>query len=290
MELLQLQYFIAVARLEHMTEAAHRLHVTQSSLSKTIQRLEEDLGVPLFDRSGRKLRLSEPGRRFLPRAEKALFELEQGRQELKDLSGVESNTLKLAVTTASTLPGILQAFRRKLPDIHFHVQMLSMQEMIALLQRGEVDFCLSSPPVRGEDLECQVVCNDHIYLAVPAGHPLAERKSLSLIELKNEWFVGVKPGYGIRDLVDPVCQASGFLPHYVYEGDEPARLIDLVEAGIGLAFIPGTARNKHDHIRLIPLEDERLVREIALLWHKNRYISQAGQIFREVVIGYFAKL
>ncbi|MEK3835772.1 LysR family transcriptional regulator [Paenibacillus sp. FSL R7-0128] len=290
MELLQLQYFIAVARLEHMTEAAHRLHVSQSSLSKTIQRLEEDLGVPLFDRSGRKLRLNEPGRRFFQRAEKALFELEQGRQELKDLSSLESSNLELAVTTASTLPGILREFRLKLPDIHFHVQMLPMQEMIPLLQRGEVDFCLSSPPVRGEELECQVVCNDHIYLAVPAAHPLAERKSLALIELKNEWFVGVKQGYGIRDLVDSVCQASGFLPRYVYEGDEPARLIDLVEAGIGLAFIPGTARNAQDHIRLIPLEDEGLVREIALLWHKNRYISQAGLIFREVVIEYFAKL
>ncbi|MEK3715127.1 LysR family transcriptional regulator [Paenibacillus sp. FSL R7-0333] len=290
MELLQLQYFIAVARLEHMTEAAHRLHVTQSSLSKTIQRLEEDLGVPLFDRSGRKLRLNEPGRRFLQRAEKALFELEQGRQELKDLSSLESSNLELAVTTASTLPGILREFRLKLPDIHFHVQMLPMQEMIRLLQRGEVDFCLSSPPVRGEELECQVVCNDHIYLAVPAAHPLADRKSLALIELKDECFVGVKQGYGIRDLVDSVCQASGFLPRYVYEGDEPARLIDMVEAGIGLAFIPGTARNAQDHIRLIPLEDEGLVREIALLWHKNRYISQAGLIFREVVIEYFAKL
>ncbi|NQX44276.1 LysR family transcriptional regulator [Paenibacillus tritici] len=290
MELLQLQYFIAVARLEHMTEAAHSLHVTQSSLSKTIQRLEEDLGVPLFDRSGRKLRLNESGRRFLQRAEKALFELEQGKQELKDLSSLESGTLELAVTTASTLPGILRAFRLKQPDIHFHVQMLPMQEMITLLQRGEVDFCLSSPPVRGEDIECQVVCNDHVYLAVPAGHPLADRKSLALIELKDEWFVGVKQGYGIRDLVDSVCQTSGFLPRYAYEGDEPARLIDLVEAGIGLAFIPGTAKNGQDHIRMIPLEDHGLVREIALLWHKNRYISQAGLIFREVVIEYFTTL
>lgn len=83
MELLQLQYFIAVARLEHMTEAALTLHVTQSSLSKTIQRLEEDLGVPLFDRTGRKLRLNESGCRFLPRAEKALFELEQGGRSLE---------------------------------------------------------------------------------------------------------------------------------------------------------------------------------------------------------------
>ena len=82
MELLQLKYFLEVARLEHMTEAARSLHVTQSSLSKTIGRLEEDLGVPLFDRVGRKLRLNEFGSRFYLRAERALFELEQGSRRL----------------------------------------------------------------------------------------------------------------------------------------------------------------------------------------------------------------
>lgn len=95
MELLQLQYFLAVARLEHMTEAARSLHVTQSSLSKTIQRLEEDLGVPLFDRTGRRLRLNEFGSRFLRRSERALFELNQGKQEMRDLSGLEHSTTRI---------------------------------------------------------------------------------------------------------------------------------------------------------------------------------------------------
>lgn len=287
MELLQLQYFIAVARLEHMTEAAHSLHVTQSSLSKTIQRLEEDLGMPLFDRTGRKLRLNEPGSIFLQRAEKALFELEQGRQELRDLSGSEPDTLELAVTTASTLPHILREFRKKLPGIHFHVQMLPVQDMVTLLKRGEVDFCLASPPVRGENIACQIVCTDPIFAAIPPGHPLASRKSLSLTELKEEWLVGVSKGYGIRDLVDSACQSAGFTPRYAYEGDEPARLIALVEAGIGLALIPGTARNPRDNIRLIPIEDPGFHREIALLWHQDRYISQAGRVFREIVVNYF---
>jgi DNA-binding transcriptional LysR family regulator len=165
--------------------------------------------------------------------------------------------------------------------------MLSMQEMITLLRRGEVDFCLSSPPVWGEEMECQIVCTDPIYVAVPAGHRLAGRQSVSLIELKDEWFAGVKKGYGIRDLVDSVCQSAGFTPQYVYEGDEPARLVALVEAGIGLAFIPGTAKNAQDNIVLIPVGDQGLVREIALLWLKSRYISQAGRIFRDVVIEYF---
>jgi DNA-binding transcriptional LysR family regulator len=100
MELLQLQYFQVVGRLEHMTDAAQSLHVTQSSLSKTIQRLEENLGVSLFDRRGRALRLNTFGRTFLARVDKALFELEQGQQEICDLSSPERGSAELAVYTA----------------------------------------------------------------------------------------------------------------------------------------------------------------------------------------------
>jgi DNA-binding transcriptional LysR family regulator len=290
MELLQLQYFLAVARLEHMTEAARNLHVTQSSLSRTIQRLEEDLGVPLFDRVGRKLRLNEFGSRFLRRAERALFELEQGKQELNDLSSIEQGTLELAVTTASTLPNILREFRKKRPDIHFHVQMLTTQEMVTLLDRGEVDYCLSSPPIEGDDIECQIVFRDPILVAVPKGHRLANRSSISLIELRNESFVGVKRGYGTRDLIDSVCQSVGFVPKYVYEGDEPARLSTLVEAEIGLAFIPSTARNSREDIKYLEVENHELEREIALLWHRSRYISQAALEFREIVVEHFGAI
>ncbi|MFE4713950.1 LysR family transcriptional regulator [Paenibacillus sp. NPDC056722] len=290
MELLQLQYFVAVARLEHMTEAARSLHVTQSSLSKTIQRLEEDIGVPLFDRIGRKLRLNEFGSRFLRRAERALFELEQGKQEISDLSSPEHGTLELAVTAASALPNILREFRKKRPNIQFHVQMLTTQEMVTLLHRGEVDFCLSSPPVQGDEIECEIVCLDPILIAVPMGHRLAERTSVSLTELRDEWFVGVKKGYGTRDLVDSVCNAAGFVPNYVYEGDEPARLSALVEAEIGIAFIPSTARNSRERIKYLQIEDHELVREIALVWHKSRYITRVAVEFREVVAEYFGAL
>ncbi|QGQ94068.1 LysR family transcriptional regulator [Paenibacillus psychroresistens] len=287
MELLQLQYFLVVARLEHVTEAALSLHVTQSSLSKTIQRLEEDLGVPLFDRIGRKLRLNAFGSSFLRRAERALFELEQGKQELSDLSSPEHGTLKLAMTTASTLPNILREFRKRQPYIQFHVQMLTTQEMITQLHRGDVDFCLSSPPIEADDIECQIVLIDPILVAVPKGHRLADRSSVSLAELKDEWFVGVKRGFGTRDLVDSLCKAVGFAPKYVYEGDEPARLSDLVEAEIGIAFIPSTARRSREQIKYLQVENHELVREIALLWHKSRYISRAALEFREVVLEYF---
>ncbi|WP_405159393.1 LysR family transcriptional regulator [Paenibacillus sp. FSL H8-0283] len=290
MELLQLKYFLTVARCEHVTEAAGKLHVTQSSLSKTIQRLEDDLGVPLFDRIGRKLRLNDFGRTFLQRTEKALFELEQGKREIADLSNPDQGTLQLAVTTASTLPGILREFRKNKPDIQFHVQMVSLENMSRLLHRGEVDFCLSSPPIEGDDIKCQILYDDPIVVAVPMGHRYADRSSIQLTELKDERFVGVKQGYGVRDMVDSVCQSAGFLPKYVYEGDEPARLTALVEAEIGLAFIPSTARNPHERIKYLQVEEHQLVRKIALLSHKNRYISKAALEFRSVVMDYFSAM
>ncbi|MET1173264.1 LysR family transcriptional regulator [Paenibacillus sp. FSL K6-1122] len=290
MELLQLKYFLTVARCEHVTEAAGKLHVTQSSLSKTIQRLEDDLGVPLFDRIGRKLRLNDFGRTFLQRTEKALFELEQGKREIADLSNPDQGTLQLAVTTASTLPGILREFRKNKPDIQFHVQMVSLENMSRLLHRGEVDFCLSSPPIEGDDIECQILYDDPIVVAVPMGHRYADRSSIQLSELKDEWFVGVKQGYGVRDMVDSVCQSAGFLPKYVYEGDEPARLTALVEAEIGLAFIPSTARTPHERIKYLQVEEHQLVRKIALLSHKNRYISKAALEFRSLVMDYFSAM
>ncbi len=287
MELLQLQYFIEVARMEHMTEAARALHVTQSSLSKTIRRLEEDVGAPLFDRNNRRLKLNEFGILFLRRAEKALFELEQGKREVRDLADREPDTLRLVVTAASTLPPILSEFRKRMPEIQFHVERLTAREMEERLRRGEADFGLSSPLVSGEGLECEVVHIDPIVAAVPADHPLAERSILSLNELREEWLIGVKKGYGTRNLIDDAALRYGFAPHYVYEGDEPSRLISLVEAGIGIACIPATATEERDNIRYVALKETELIREIALLWNTDRYISRAAQTFREVVLDYF---
>jgi LysR family transcriptional regulator, transcription activator of glutamate synthase operon len=108
-----------------------------------------------------------------------------------------------------------------------------------------------------------------------------------LTELKDESFVGVKKGYTTRDLVDALCHSVGFEPHYVYEGNEPARLSALVEAEIGLAFMPSTAMNPRESIHYLQIEHHALVREIALLWRKSRYMSRAAREFREVVVHYF---
>lgn len=288
MELLQLEYFKAVARLEHVTEAAGSLHVTQSSLSRTIARLEQDLGVPLFDRVGRTVRLNNFGRAFLERVDKALWELEQGRRAVADLAGAEYGTVSLGVNTAHMLPDILHAFRRQHPHVQFHVEQLPTDTMQARLEQGELDFCLSAPPITGPDIVCEPVLTDAIYVIVPPSHRLAELRSIGLAELQDEAFVGLKKGYGMRDLMDQYCQRAGFVPRHTFEGDEPATLRALVRRELGVAFVPGTARNYSPREDAVYLRIEPECQRITgLSWHKDRYLFVAAQEFRHMVMAHY---
>jgi len=287
MELLQLEYFKAVAESGHVTETAQRWNVTQSSVSRTIQRLEEDLGTPLFDRVGRSVRLNDFGRAFLYRVERALLELEQGKRELHDMASLETGFVTLAVNTAGTLPGILGLFRQKHPNTQFHVSMVESSEMVLLLKKGNVDLGLSSSPVADEAIDCTIVLRDRIVLAIPKDHRWAGRTNVHVSELKEERFVGVKTGYGTRDLTDVLCRAAGFLPQYTFEGNEPARIGSLVKAGLGVAFVPEASWDTDEPCVYLDLMDDRFIREIALLRPKGHYISKAAEEFQDVVLNFF---
>jgi DNA-binding transcriptional LysR family regulator len=287
MELLQLKYFQALAQSEHVTETADRLHVTQSSLSKTIQRLEQDVGAPLFDRIGRGLRLNGLGRIFLERTRRALLELEEGKREIAGLISPETGSVSLAVTTASALPGLLQRFKRERPAARFHVRMVGDDELRGILEQGSADFCFTSEPMELPEVEHEVLLADPVVLAVPRNHPLAVRTAVTFAELRDEEFIGLRSGFRKRDEIDAVCRRQGFVPRYVYEGDEPARINSLVEAGLGVAFVPGTSRTKGDGVRYLSLEQPVVTKELLLLWNRGRYHSPAARQFREFVRVYF---
>src|SRR5579875_959834 len=130
MDLLQLRYFQTVARHEHMTQAAQKLYISQSSLSKTIAHLERELGVTLFDRQGRQIRLNQYGKVFLRRVEQAFAALEDGRRELVDLIEQERERVVLASMSVYLLPGLLQAFREHHPGISIRLFSNPRQEIL----------------------------------------------------------------------------------------------------------------------------------------------------------------
>lgn len=291
MDLLQLHYFRTVARHQHVTRAAEELIVAQPSLSKTIARLETELGAPLFDRRGRRVVLNQFGQAFLVRVERVFAELDEGRREIADMAGVDHGTVAVASTTLRTLPDLLRAFRARHPHVNFRLSQASTAEMGARLAGGDVDFCFASAPIAGPAISSIPLFTEEILLAVPPEHPYAGREEVALSELAGEAFVGAKPGYWLRDLTDMACRQAGFVPLVVCEGDEPGALYGLVAAGLGVAFLPASSRREStgpavSWLRLTPSSCERTV---ALVWRNDRYLSAAAQQFCTFAVAYYTQ-
>lgn len=242
MDLHALRQFLVVAELEHLSGAAERLRVAQPSLSRTIARLESELGAPLFDRGGR-LRLNEAGRRFREHVERSLGELEAGRRAVAELAREGAGSVRLASETFLTVTGPLAAFKQAHPDTDVQLYQLPAADMARALHAREVDLCVASQPIPGDGLDSLLLHDEQVWLAVPVGHRLAGRASVTVAELRDEPFVAPRPGHWQRRLLDHLFDSAGLRPRIVCEGDEPAATAVLVGAGIGLTLIPAMARH-----------------------------------------------
>jgi DNA-binding transcriptional LysR family regulator len=292
MELLQLRYFQTVARLEHMTKAAEELQIAQPSLSKTISRLEEDLGVPLFDRINRQLRLNPFGKLFLNRVNRAFLELNEGKRELTELAEHSRNQITLAVSIPRVLPDLLSTFLRYNPDVRFQQVLESTSSMTRKLEKAEIDFCISSVPIDGSDIVWEPLITEEIYLVVPPEHRLAQFEKIHLHEVKDESFISMNTGYGFRNLTDEFCRDAGFVPNIAFEGDEPGVIGDLVRQGLGIAFVSELSwlHNSNPFPNRLKIVEPKCQRTIGLGWSKRRYLSETALKFREFVLEYFADI
>jgi LysR family transcriptional activator of glutamate synthase operon len=290
MELLQLHYFRTVARLEHVTRAAEELRVAQPALSKTIARLEAELGVLLFERRGRRVALNTYGQAFLRHVERVFIEIEAGRQELADLAGLEHGTVTVAATTLRLLPDLLGAFRDRYPGVNFRLSQASTAEMQAWLVSGEIDLCLASAPIAGPGIRAVALFTEDILLAVPPRHRLAGRGRIPLGDVAAEPFISAKQGYWSRDLTDAACRQAGFIPHIICEGDEPGALRSLVAAGLGVAFLPTSSQRAgaEPEVAWLHITEPVCQRTVSLVWREDRYLSAAVRRFRQFAVEYFA--
>lgn len=292
MELLQLKYFQTVARLEHMTKAAEQLQIAQPSLSKTISRLEEDLGVELFDREHRKISLNAAGKVFLNRVDRAFAELNEGQRELNQFMDQDQKSITLAVTIPRVLPSLLGSFLSKHPDVRFQQFLKSVSSMKKMLLEGELDYCISSIPIEGEGVRWEPLITEEIFLIVPPNHQLAERESVRLEEVKDEAFISMNTGYGFRNLTDQFCREAGFVQHIAFEGDEPTVISDLVRQGLGVAFVselswvPKSGQFPHK-LRIV---EPTCQRTIGLAWSEKRYFTPIAKQFRLFVLEYFLSI
>lgn len=289
MELLQLKYFQTAARMQHMTKAAHSLHISQPALSKMIASLEAELGTKLFKREHKTIRLNEHGKLFLHQVDIALQALEDGKLQLQDVNGCVSAAITFDVRVSShLLPDLLADFRKEWPHAEFQLQ----QHGSSFEGMPSFDLCLSdgATPPKGTASVC--LLEEDIVVAVPAEHPLADRNHVSLQELKEESFITLPPGKSLRETTDAFCRLAGFIPRIRFESDDPATVRGLIRAGQGVAFLPAVTwgGSTGPDVVQLRLEESWCKRSISLSWPENRYLMHTAALFRDFIIQYFARL
>lgn len=292
MELLQLKYFQVVARLENVTRAAEELHIAQPSLSTTIARLEKSVGVPLFERQGRRIRLNQFGNIFLRRVERSFNELEEGRREVVDLAGLERGSVAVGATTSRLSPNFFKEYLTQHPHIKFRLlQITRFLEIQERLVNGEIDLCISSLPIDQPEIHCEPLITEEILLAVPPEHRLAGCKSIQLKEIANEPFIIPTTECEFREITNGFCKQAGFTPNIAFESTTHELICGLVKSGFGNAFIPANwwEENSTDLPVQLHIEYPTCQRTIWLSWVKERYLSAATLNFSKFVVEYFSR-
>ncbi|MFD2656588.1 LysR family transcriptional regulator [Gracilibacillus thailandensis] len=288
MEMLQLYYFRTVAKLEHMSKVAEEIRIAQPALSKTIARLEEDLGVPLFERKGRNIKLNSFGKVFLKKVEMALGALEEGRKEIADLAGMEQMRVFLSTSTHKCFSDIIGSFLSKYPDIKLQISQATTQEKVKQLRNREIDFCITFPPLEEEGIKGKSFLTEEILLAVPSTHRFANRKSIHLKELADDSFINMKEGNPFRAMTDSFCKEADFTPNIVCEVDELSAISHFLRTGIGVAFLPQTFfEDKNPPYHLVHIDEPVCQRTYQIAWLEDRYLAKAACTFRDYVVDYF---
>ncbi|WP_066945615.1 LysR family transcriptional regulator [Microtetraspora fusca] len=285
MDLNMLRQFLVVARLEHLSRAADELHVAQLSLSRTIARLESELGTPLFDRAGR-LRLNDAGKLFRGYVERSLGELDAGRRAVAEATGEGFGTVRLASETFLTLTGPFAAYKRAHPTIEVELHWMPAEDMARALRAQGIDLCVASQPIPGEGVEAVQLLDEAVWVATPPDHPLAARTSVSIDELADQPFVTARKGHWQRRLLDRLFAARGLTPKIVCEGDEPSAIAALISAGLGIGLIPGFARRTAPDAPAgwIAVDSPDCRRTLTLLWATDSHLSTAAGLMRTTII------
>lgn len=289
MDLQSLRYFQAVARREHLSRAAAELRVAQPSLSRTIARLETELGVPLFDRPGRRLKLNRFGAAFLTRIDRALREIDDARDEVADAAGLAHGRVAVAVETLLTITGLISTFKEANPGVDITLYQSTPDRMAEQLRTGEVDLCLASQPVAGDPLRTAELLREEVLLAVPADHRLAGQERTGLAVLGDEPFISTRHGHWQRGLLEHLFSQVGLTPKIVCESDEPAATAFLIGAGLGVGLVPAMSRSAAGRtpVALLHLDHPDAVRTLTAVWRDDAYHSVAARRLIAQAIDHF---
>ena len=292
MTLLQLQYFQTLAHVLHYTQAAAELHIAQPSLSYSIKELEKELGVKLFEKDSRHIKLTIYGEQFLPYAERILSMLDEGVNVLHQMAGSAQQIIRLGYfhsISASLIPSIMLDIygQDQNQNIRFQFAEAASFDLFQMLKKGELDFsfCLH----QDEELESVVVMRQPLYLAVPEHHPLAKRESVTFQDFAREPVVMLDKPSNLRTQLDRVYAKNGLTPNVVFEVRECNAALQYVALHFGVSVLPRVPAMENERVVVIPISDEdpAFIRTVYFSWMKGRPLSPAAKRVRDHIIAHY---
>ncbi len=303
MELSQLHYFRVTARLEHFTRAAEALHITQPSLSKAIANLERELGVPLFDREGKRVRLNPYGQAFLEKAEQILQLADEAAFMVRDMQRGERGQVRIGSSFPITPPSPVYyyqySFFQRHPQVALSLSVREGDQIESLLVERELDFGIAQSPAVRAGVASQPLYTDKLGIIVGPDHPLAHTDRVSLSALAGEPFLCNASAPDPNDSARHLCALAGFAPRILYEGESADLIGESVAMGRGISFVSqaryqafqrrSTAPDWEKSLHYVALSDDFCTRTIYLLSRAAGYRSQAAQWFYEGLMNYLAR-
>src|SRR5438132_488106 len=274
---------VEVARVEHLGRAAEVLQADQSTVSRKIARLEEEVGVPLFERIGRSIRLTQAGRRFVAKAERLLDDLRDAIADAEGAVSAETGQVHIGflhTVGARWLPERLARFLRSYPAVRFVLEEGTSAEVVSGVTAGDFDLgILGPPPPNMPDLEIHPLFRERVAVVVPAAHRLVGRSSCALDDLAGEPLILPRSRSGLRRVIDEAFAVQGLSPNVAYEGDDLAIVQGLVEAGLGSTLLPMPLPVPSNRVAGIALREPPIARTMVLCWDRRRTLPPAANLF-----------
>jgi DNA-binding transcriptional LysR family regulator len=290
MELRHLRYFVTVAEAGSFSAAALCLRITQPALSRQVRDLEGELGVRLFDRVGRHVRLSADGEDLLARSRRLLADTESLGERARALSRGDTGILRIGATP-QTLQSLLAAFikryQRGHPGVEIHLTEDGGIRLLTLVDRGDVHVALGAVP-GDERLRARRMFPFRVLAVMAPAHRLGRRRTVQLTELADEQLMLLRRDFGSRVTFDTACRVAGVRQRVMFESSEPHSLIALAEQAHGVAVVPSTVRLASWRVRAAPVlcEGRSLGGPVAVAWDPRRFLPPYASTFIDELVAY----
>jgi len=286
MDFRTLRAFVEVVRQGGFSHAAKTVFATQSTVSKAVKQLEEEIGAPLLERMGHRTRLTDIGEVVYPRAVRLLADRTDLLSELDELRGLKRGTLRLGlppVGSSSIFAPLLARYRSRYPGVDIRLTEHGGDELMELVRSGDLELAVSLF-AETEDLEWQDVRREPLVAVLAADHPLARASSTDIAALKGDPFLLFAEGFAINRLILSACRRHGFDPLVAARSSQVDFLIELAASGVGVAFVPRMLAEgvQTARVRAPLLTEPETEWRLGMLWRKGAYLSHAARAWLEI--------